>query len=108
MDWIPNGAYPAGNDPSVNAPAGNVFSAKFWSKTSIALLWKSVAKRYRPAASAPPVGIVKSVRPLNTAPVAERSTPRNAWFEGLDPLLATPGFQPEMVPSSVAKMNIDE
>ena len=48
------------------------------------------------------------VRPLNTAPEAESSTARNAWVDGDDPLVETLGFQPEIVPASVAKMKMDE
>src|SRR5262249_5340179 len=78
---------------------------KFPSKTSSTPLWKSVAKRYGPAGRAPPAGIIKSVRPLKTAPEAESSTARVAWVERAAPPPLTPAVQPEIVPSSVAKMN---
>src|SRR5438067_13497296 len=92
MFWIPNGANPAGSLESTNAP-GVVSWWKLPSKTSTFALWKSVAYRKLPPA------VVEIARPLKTAPTPERSTAMTAC------VAMTDGFQPRILPSSVAQMN---
>src|SRR5689334_11425695 len=92
MFWIPNGANPEGIFESTNPP---VICVKLESKTSTFALWKSVAKILpSPIAS-----------PLNTAPSPVLSTTTNDCVDlggG-----GTFGFQPRIVPASVANMNTD-
>src|SRR5512135_30057 len=84
-----NGAYPAGRFGSVNLPP--VFTElNAASNTSIVPALKLVANRKFD----PPLLPIAS--PLYTAPDTELSTTRTALV---------PPFHPEIVPSSVAKMN---
>src|SRR5579864_4904075 len=97
MLWIPKGANPAGIVGSVKV----LTKLKLLSNTSTVPKRKSVAYRNFPA------GVVTNARPLYTAPTSpawsvavERSTAMMAWVG------STLGFQPTMVPSSVAKRNL--
>src|SRR6266700_4238915 len=97
MLWIPNGAKPAGTVGSVKM----LTTLKLLSKTSTCPKRKFVAYRNLPA------GVVTNARPLYTAPwspsvsvARDRSTAMMAWVG------STVGFQPAIVPSSVAKRNL--
>src|SRR6201997_2075181 len=96
MLWIPNGAKPAGTVGSVKL----LTRWKLLSKTSMVPNRKLVAYRNLPA------GVLTRASPLYTAPwspawsvTADRSTAVTAWVG------STVGFQPAMVPSSVANRN---
>src|SRR6266702_2313163 len=91
MFWMLKGAKPAGMVGSPKEPA-RVAGLNILSNTSIVPAWKLAAKRKLPDAFCP------RASPLYTAPEAELSTARMAWVK------STLGFQPAIVPSSVAKI----